>query len=43
MPQFLDLTGKTYGELTVIEMLRNYDNTGRTYCKCLGTDNVICP
>lgn len=39
MPKFKNLTGTTYGELTVIEMLRNYNNTGRTYCKCIGIDS----
>lgn len=38
MPQFKDLTGKQYGELTVIEMLHNYQNSRRMYCKCLGID-----
>lgn len=38
MGKFIDLVGKTFGELTVIEMLRNYNNTKRTYCKCIGID-----
>lgn len=38
MPKFLDLTGKIYGELKVVEMLKNYNNTHRTYCKCEGVD-----
>ena len=35
MPTRLDLTGKTYDELTVIEMLYNYNNKRRTYCRCI--------
>ena len=35
MPAAIDLTGNKYGELTVIEMLRNYNNTHRTYCRCV--------
>ena len=35
MPSRLDLTGKIYDELTVIEMLYNYNNKHKTYCKCL--------
>lgn len=35
MPGRLDLTGKVYGELTVIEMLYNYNNKRRTYCRCI--------
>lgn len=38
MPNFIDLTGNVYGELTVKQMLRNYKNSGRTYCMCAGTD-----
>lgn len=34
MPTRLDLIGKTYDELTVIEMLYNYNNKHRTYCRC---------
>ena len=34
-----DLTGIVFDELTVIEMLWNYQNTHRTYCKCIGIDN----
>lgn len=35
MPKALDLTGKVYGELTVVEMLYNYQEKGRTYCRCI--------
>lgn len=35
MPSRLDLTGKVYGELTVVEMLYNYNNKRRTYCRCI--------
>lgn len=35
MPRRLDLTGKVYGELTVAEMLYNYQNKHKTYCKCI--------
>lgn len=38
LPGFKSLVGNTYGELTVIEMLRNYNGTKRTYCKCIGVD-----
>lgn len=38
MPRFKDLTGKQFGEFTVIEMLHNYQNSKRMYCKCLGID-----
>ena len=41
MSKAKDLTGKTYGELTVVEMLHNYNETKRTYCKCIGIDNNI--
>ena len=40
MPSRLDLTGNVYGELTVIEMLYNYNNTHRTYCRCLAINGV---
>ena len=36
MSKFKNLIGNTYGELTVIEMLKNHNGTGRTYCKCIG-------
>lgn len=35
MANRLDLTGNIYGELTVVEMLYNYNNKRRTYCKCV--------
>lgn len=38
MPKRKDLTGQQFDELTVIEMLWNYNNTHRTYCKCIGVD-----
>lgn len=38
MPKRLDLTGKVYDELTVVEMLYNYNNKHRTYCKCFTFD-----
>ena len=38
MPGRLDLTGKQFDELTVVEMLYNYKNKHRTYCRCLGVD-----
>lgn len=43
MPNRLDLTGNIYGELTVVEMLYNYNNKHRTYCKCttINEDIVI--
>lgn len=34
-----DLTGTQFDELTVVEMLWNYQNKYRTYCKCIGIDN----
>lgn len=34
MPKRLDLRGKVYDELIVVEMLYNYNNTHRTYCRC---------
>lgn len=40
----IDLTGKKFGKLTVVEMLYNYNGTGRTHCRCTcdcGTENVI--
>ena len=40
MPSRLDLTGNVYGELTVVEMLYNYNNTHRTYCRCLAINGV---
>ena len=43
MPGRLDLTGNTYDELTVVEMLYNYNNKHRTYCRCttINGDEVI--
>ena len=38
MPKRKDLTGQQFDELTVIEMLYNYQNKHRTYCKCIGID-----
>ena len=38
MPGRLDLTGNIYDELTVIEMLYNYNNKHRTYCRCCTID-----
>lgn len=38
MSAFKDLTGQVFGELTVVEMLHNYNNTGRMYCRCEGID-----
>lgn len=35
MPGRLDLTGRVYDELTVVEMLYNYNNKHRTYCRCI--------
>lgn len=39
IPKRLNLVGKQFDELTVIEMLYNYQNKHRTYCRCLGIDN----
>ena len=41
IPRRLDLTGNTYGDFTVIEMLYGYryiSGKPRTYCKCIGID-----
>ena len=35
MPGKLDLTGSVYDELTVVEMLYNYNNKRKTYCRCI--------
>ena len=35
MPKAIDLTGEKYGELIVVEMLYNYQNKKRTYCRCV--------
>lgn len=34
-----DLIGEQFDELTVVEMLWNYQNKHRTYCRCTGIDN----
>lgn len=39
MPKRKNLVGNIYGELKVIEMLYNYNNTHRTYCKCIGIND----
>lgn len=42
MPKRKDLVGKVYGELQVIEMLYNYNESKRTYCRCIDiNDNEI--
>lgn len=33
-----NLTGKQFGDFTVVEMLWNYQNKRHTYCKCIGID-----
>ena len=33
MGKRLDLTGNRYGELLVVEMLYNYNNKNKTYCR----------
>lgn len=38
MPKRKNLVGQIFDELTVIEMLYNYQNKHRTYCKCIGID-----
>ena len=38
MPKRKDLVGQVFDELTVVEMLYNYQNKHRTYCKCIGVD-----
>lgn len=40
MPKRKNLIGNIYGELKVIEMLYNYNNTHRTYCKCIGINDI---
>ena len=35
MPKRKDLVGYTYGELQVVEMLYNYNQNKRTYCRCI--------
>lgn len=39
IPKRLNLVGKQFDELTVVEMLYNYMNKHRTYCRCIGIDN----
>lgn len=39
MPKRKDITGNIYGEFKVIEMLYNYNNTHRTYCRCIGIND----
>lgn len=39
MPKRKNLVGNIYGELKVIEMLYNYNNKNRTYCKCIGIND----
>lgn len=43
MPSRLNLIGNVYDELMVVEMLYNYNNKRRTYCKCITVngDTVI--
>lgn len=43
MPKRKNLVGCTYGELQVVEMLYNYNESRRTYCKCINIngDEVI--
>lgn len=36
----VDLVGKHYGNMTVVEMLYNYNNKHRTYCRCIGDNGV---
>ena len=38
MPQRKNLVGQVFDELTVIEMLYNYQGKHRTYCRCIGID-----
>ena len=38
MPKRKDLVGCVYGELKVIEMLYNYNDSGRTYCRCMDSN-----
>lgn len=40
MPKRKNLVGNIYGELKVIEMLYNYKNKKRTYCKCIGINDM---
>lgn len=38
IPKRKDIIGQQFGELTVVEMLWNYENKHRTYCRCIGID-----
>ena len=38
IPRRKDITGQVFDQLTVIEMLWNYENKHRTYCRCIGID-----
>lgn len=38
MPKRKNIVGQVFGELTVVEMLYNYQNKHRTYCRCIGID-----
>lgn len=38
MPKRKDIIGQRFDELTVVEMLYNYQNKHRTYCRCIGID-----
>lgn len=38
MPKRKNLIGQVFGELKVVEMLYNYQNKHRTYCRCIGID-----
>ena len=39
MPKRKNLIGNIYNEFKVIEMLYNYNDTHRTYCKCIGIND----
>lgn len=39
MGKRLDLIGNRYGELLVVEMLYNYNNKNKTYCRCINDNN----
>lgn len=36
----LDLTGRHYGNMVVVDMLYNYNNKHRTFCRCVGEDGT---
>lgn len=43
IPKRINIVGETYGDFTVVEMLYGYkkeNNKTRTYCKCIGVDNM---